>query len=577
MGPDQYDSPSVYFPSESMADAAVKKLLLLGVEETVARNTALFYFDSDVHRGFRHKEYGFQKKNVSEKFAHHVQTAPALWFRNQPSPEERCFVRHKKIIDEAKDDPFLLMTLPMPMAHDYPGGKTEGGAKDYVLISPWQFLNTITNTPSKNVSLTFSTYAKKTLQWPEPDHPWFRDGQPVVEFPRCSLYTHRYNPNAPQDKQHVVLVLDVDGKCCMTAEERSRKDEKAAALIKPLFEGSSEGAPARLDIISSIIKEEALRINEKVKPIVAWHKTAGWKPSWRGYVWGVIFQDIQQTESFVQNRVIPRLAEEHADWYEEGILDKKTYVKGYDRCMGSAKMDHKNREAMRFMQTCPLEKVSNESMVDVFRKCPNEYFLRCLGIIQDPELKDDIFINGLPVDVRKRKRRLMTTSSVDSLSNMSLVERAVADALEEHKLSHNWRGQNKIRVTDRWAEIRPSPDSAFCVFKECELGDNSFEPRIKKMNHDTHSMNNPGMVFRLDLAPDTRDPQKRCWLTQKCWSCGNKTDKANGFQRVCPMRDEVVADIVKDISPKKKDKKEPPAPIFEFQSLCINFEFATIT
>lgn len=557
-----------------MAEEVRKKLLSLGIEESVVRNTIFFYFDSDVSRGFRHKEYGFQKKNVSQAFADHVQTAPALWFRNQPRPEERCFARHKTFVEEAEKDVFLQMTLPAPMAHDYPGGKTEGGAKDYLLISPWQFLNTITDTPSKNVTMTFNAYSKKILEWPEPGHPWFKGGQPVLHYPRCSMYTHRYNPNAPLDKQHAVMVLDVDGKCCMTPEQRVRKDVAAGERIKRSFETSVEGSPPRLDAIAAVIKEEMRRLNDDVRPQISWHKTVGWKPSWRGYVWGALFSDIEQAESFIAHRVLPRLEEEQADWYEDGILDKKTYAKGYDRCMGSAKMDYRNKGEMRFMQNCPLEKLSDEAMVSVFRACPNEYFLRCLGVVQDPLLSENPFISGLPAQKMKKRRRLASASSFSSIADATPIERAVSNALKNHGLCESWKGHTNTRATDHWVEIRPSPESAFCVFKQCELTD-TFEPRKKRDTEEKHSMNNPGMVFRINLRPDKKDPLKRYWLTQKCWSCGNKTDKANRFERVCPVPDEVVAAVLESVredaspQPKKKEKTT-------LADLCIDFEFASI-
>ena len=234
----------------------------MGVDEQVARNTAFFYGDSDVSRGFRHKGFGFRKKNVSEAFAAHVKTHPALLFRNQPNPEGRCFERHKRFVEEMKDDEFRQMTLPMPMAHDYPG-KTEGGAKDYMLLSPWQFLNTITDTPSTNVAATFKLYSDRVLEWPEAGHPWFQGGQPVRNSPRCSMYMHWYNPSAPPDSRHVSLVLDVDGKCCMTPEQKKNKDADAGNAVKRLFEAYTEQSAPRLLIISSILKEEIRALQRK--------------------------------------------------------------------------------------------------------------------------------------------------------------------------------------------------------------------------------------------------------------------------------------------------------------------------
>jgi hypothetical protein len=567
------------------SDKLMSKLSAMGLDEFAVQNTVLFYGESDVSKGFRHKMYGFQKKNVGSLFAEHVQKGAALWFRNQPSPEKRCFEKQSTLREMAKEDSFLKMTLPIVMAHDYPGGKKEGGAKDYLLMSPWQFLNTITNTPSTNVNLSFTTFTQKNIEWPEPDSSWFKDGQPVQNFPRCSLYTHRYDLNASSSTQYYLLVIDVDGKCCMTEDEKKNKDEKAGNIVMKSFETDIGGDPARLSIIASIIKEELASLNSKVRPLISWHKTSGWKPSWRGYVTGALFRNVTAAKTFINSQVLPRLREEHGEWYAEGVVDDKTYSKGYDRCMGSAKINFKKKQEMRFMQEFPLESLSDAPLLEMFRNCPNEYFLRCLGLIYDPDISEDPFIGPVETDKERavsKKRKLACFPSTESISDTTEVEEIVAEMLKKNKLSDSWRGNSSVRVSPDWVEIRPSGDSRFCVFKECEM-QQGFTVATKKKIPEQHSMQNPGMVFRILFHADQKDPEKRFWLKQMCWSCADKSSHQKGsrYERVCPVDRGLVAQLAeklqhKNTSGKRTKEKDTKKKNSSLQTLCIDFEFASI-
>jgi hypothetical protein len=348
--------------SHKSMEIQVQKLVREGLDVRKAWNTAFFYEHGGcVGQAFRHRDYGFNKKNVDARFASHVQHDPALWFRGssacETGPSKRVRKKESELLVEAlsvgKDS--MMIHPSLVMAHDiYNPRRDEGGPKDFALISPWQFLNTLNETNNAKTEISMKTFKNGDIINPAATgfkKEWENDGQPVVAWPRCSLYNSRCDPDANEANQHYFFTIDIDGKHCMTSDEKKSRDGSRTMRD---FENDTNGSPARLRTIGSAVKEAFNSVGFDVH--VSWHKSIGWKPSWRGYAVGAVFRCPEDAKAFMNTLVIPKLKEDYGDWCEDEsewskLLDDTAYRKGVDRCIGSAKLDSKTPRDMRFLNT----------------------------------------------------------------------------------------------------------------------------------------------------------------------------------------------------------------------------------
>ena len=358
-----------------------------GFSENKIKISALFYNvigDGEIKRGFGHRNYGFSKRGVSKSLAEHV-LGPTRWFRGNGGEKKSPMARAETFItlltESLKDD----FEQPLLFSHDIAfkvqndetkewvlQNPAEQSCKVFVVCSPWQFLHSLglpTEIKKTQAIALFSNSAVASPQSKKFDQKWLVDGQPLNdgEYPSCSMYAARFDTNYPD----YVLTLDVDGKVCMT--EKELKEKNGARVVNVFEFGENDKTPLLLQI-STTVKALLKKHFDDVVCHVSWHKSIGWKPSWRAYIVGPIFKNIDVAKYFVRHILVPVLREEC--WFVNDLIDDRTFQKGFDRCIGSAKLDTVNN--MRFMDQHPLE-ISDQELKEIFGRCPNEYTLRCLG------------------------------------------------------------------------------------------------------------------------------------------------------------------------------------------------------
>jgi hypothetical protein len=569
-------------------ETQVQNLVKLGLDVRKVWNTVHFYQPGGaVSLAFRHRDYGFNKRNAEPSFLSHVQKDPALWFRGssacEEGPSKRVRKKEKALLESALTAGASgMLTHPsLVMAHDiFNTKRDEGGPKDFALISPWQFLNTLNESNNTKTEISINIFKRGDIKTPTSngwERSWESDGQPLSPWPRCSLYNSRCDPDETDENQHYVFTIDIDGKHCMTSEERENKDGSRTMRD---FETDSTASPARLRTIGSVVREAFRGLGFTVH--VSWHKSIGWKPSWRGYAVGAIFRRPEDAKAFMNTSVIPKLKEDYSSWCEDEsewckLLDDTAYRKGVDRCIGSAKLVSKTPRDMRFLNTSPLDYVSDAHLTEMFHRCPNEYVLMCLGWIYAPEYLTAtpslIFVPGAtPERSFKRHRSSSSIQSEMKTGTRGAVEteRAVSVSLREANLTEKWTGVNAVKFCEDWVEMRPSGDSLFCVFKNCEK-QSGWTPSLLNDDGKSHTARNDKMVFRVKFSPEAKDPERRYWLTQRCYGC--ESSEKNPFRKVCPVEEKHVK-ILQNIFKPETSRKEAKLESAILMNYCIDFEFA---
>jgi hypothetical protein len=549
----QPDSLPMLDPADlfSKVDALVQN----GCDPRKSLTTVLFHTEgSSAHLSFKHKNYGYHKnrKDVDSRFHDHVVSDPTLWFRGTGC-KDRAIAKEFQVRNDVTGQRTIsaaLTSRSLVMAHDVAMNTKapEGGPKDYFLASPWQILNTLSKEGGFVEKAVQSIACIATLGNPNAptfNPEWKTEGQPMFPWPCCSMYNLRCDSNAlvPYDKREYFFTIDLDGKHCCDAQSVERKD--CDDVIRT-FERSLDGKPPILRIIGELIKQAFSEMEKTVS--VSWHKSLGWKPSWRGYVVGAYFKNPKDAKHFVAERVMPKLDNEQNTWYNEGLFDLSSYGLGVDRCIGSAKMLSRDPNAMRFLNTSPLEVVSDLPLVEMFHRCPNEYLLTVLGWIypnyvadQEPYLKS-LDITHVAAESTKRKRspekssngRVSKVTATTKLpdDDFHVLEALVASSLASSNFAESWTGSNAVRGEFNgipFFEIKGTRDSVFCVHNEC-VKDVDF-PLLPQRKH-TYKAHTNGqkLKFRISFVHEKHDPQKRIWLRQNCFKCGDSK-----FKKVCPI------------------------------------------
>jgi len=554
----------------------VENMVRRGFDERKSWTTVQFYEEgSATHQAFNHDYYGLKKKGKDScSFVEHVQQGPALWFRgSRPGglpPGRRIRQREQQLFAEAKEkgETALLTHPSLVMAHDIFNKNQkegqEGGAKDFLLVSPWQFLSTLKYSNNANAEISFKTFQCArilSVQSPNFERTWEADGQPVRDWPRCSLYNSRCDSTQEDDKQHYFLNIDIDGKHCMTDDETKRKDGKR---VMGLFEEGHEGQESRLKIIGFFVKQAFGELGFDVQ--VTWHKSIGWKPSWRGYAVGAVFKRPSDAKQFMRDMVISKLKIDYACWCDSEdqwskILDDSPYCAGVDRCLGSAKLDSHNQSGMRFLNTSPVEGVSDTPLLKQFHKCPNEYVLKCLGWIYPRECIDavkNVFVE-MPRSTKPPKRKTLAaaTDVAFAVNGSREVEEVISRSLARDNLAENWTGGQSVRFSDKWVEMRPAPGSMYCVYLE----------------GGSHNSDPSKMVFRVEFNAEN-DLRGIHWLKQRCYSCNN-TDNGEVFRKVCPVAHEDVASLKRLYCPEENQPKVAKKQINEHVVTGVFIDFET--
>ena len=506
--------------AENGAEKELARLLALGADRAKALTTAMFFHDPRVLDAFGHKNYGFKSKGPRQNnlFVNRKNGNPTRWFRGSTPQTAKPLKRAQERLEALRDrpapgDPLFLF------AHDYPvqfqNNPVRQIVKIYGLLSPWDFLWSLSRTEDvkqKATEKVFLAGAPRAAAHLSPEE--LECGERLDAWPCSSLYTFRPFDDARGD---YAFTVDVDGKYCMSEEDRAAKNETVAKRVIAEFEGTGEREP-RLRVIGETLKRLVRAAFGYEGPAyVSWHRSTGWKPSWRGYLVGPTFLSLRVAKAFVLGRLLPALAEEHPSWFAEGVVDEAAYGRGQDRCLGSAKLELGRGVDMRFLQISPLEGSSDPHLVNLFYAHPNEYILTVTGLMYRPDFSGNFLgEHGGAVEACPRKRvagerkRRDVTRDVAPGSAAALV----GEILHEEGLLARpaWGGHLEQAVELAPGKValhlRAGEADTACVFKKAAGG--------------AHASGGK-MVFRLVL--DTRVSEAT--LSQKCYSCNPKS-----FERV---------------------------------------------
>jgi hypothetical protein len=313
------------------------------------------------------------------------------------------------------------------------------------------------------------------------------------------------------------------------------------------------------------------------KTHVSWHKSIGWKPSWRGYVVGAIFKNTSQAKQFLLQEVLPKLQSGEYPWFAKDVFDISSYQSGVDRCIGSAKLMVDEPDQMRFLDTSPLEHVSDLILTAIFHRCPNEYLVTVLGWIY-PHFKTTcpephrLIVQGFgacpgSTSNKPNKRKRNDIITIDSVSNeeKERIQSMVTESLEAAGLAVGWTGSGAVHGWDKrdceFVEIKASGTSYFCAHNECvELTPTTeWNQAVRKPNATPHTQNAGKIKFRLYLDPDERckKGQNPFWLKQNCFSCKNT------MRRVCSVNPKTVRGLVWKDSGSKANEAARAAEVLE--------------
>ena len=322
-------------------DLSTRALTIIGtgLDSRKVWNTLLFHSpETPIHAAFNHNGYGYIKRKDGDPMFHDHITRATSWFRakiGSDGPRARAMDKERKIREGITTSAQWMVHASLILAHDIPHfGCKEGGAKDFFVASPWQVLNTFTQSEERNPKTRKSIAFQRRIIAPhdplfKPE--WIKHGQPLTNWPHCSIYNSRCDPSLDESKQEYFFTIDgrrhrprdpktfetclksasltgfsigvalftVDAIHACDAESVKNKD--CEADIRLFEQSHADGSAARLCIIGDAVKDAFREIGFETH--ISWHKSIGWKPSWRGYAVGVIFQNPGCWCAFVSEKV----------------------------------------------------------------------------------------------------------------------------------------------------------------------------------------------------------------------------------------------------------------------------------
>jgi hypothetical protein len=557
--------------------AGVQRMISAGFEARRAWTTALFYTQgSPARKAFNHDTYGVA--GVSS-FGRHLSSAPTTWFAGARGtfPKVRMLAHAKKTFDAWNkfDRPAsklvqdALHKLVTPFAHDArSGAKAEGGAKVFCLASPWQMLRAI---PYNVLNRDASIKAIGNVLWPGSNGfnaVWLEQGQPVIQYPTCCTYGIRTDESLDGPREYF-MTLDVDAINALSkiqeTGDKLRRKQLCEEVMDLFTESRGDDDPALLSRLTAILKDAFKQLSD-VAVEVSWHKTCGYKPSWRAYVVGVAFRDIMDAKAFVKECIEDRCAQMFLEHLPEPfrssgrvhkIVDCGTYSNGWDRSLGSAKLNSEDPTNMRFLSVQPLAILTDPALWDLFSQCPNRYILTVLGwmyskAVYDGSMDRSTFIlsrvQTLPPTLKskqcnglKRKINQIGTSEPLLPAQSTRLASAIANSFKAHGLvrpddpSKMWLGENGSFDKDRDTfDIRgAASEFMLCSYRNC--GKKPHQPPICEIaqynpSSELHSAQSGG---KMNYTVRVQKLDGRSWILQNCFKCGGSFGYKMQF--LCPV------------------------------------------
>lgn len=597
----------------------INRLVNEGLDPRKVWTTRLFYSQaSSVRVFFGHAGYGIANnaRAVDHAFHDHITKEPTRWFRGKAKERDaetgvvktvtskvraqlRERARREEISEGLRGDSVAAWSRAMQfhqsliLAHDMvvrtddavvdPSKKKmkEGGPKMFCLASPWQALYRISR-KRQNDGVAADVSKLKSVRSASSNlssAAWTELGQPLADWPACSLYNPRFDELNETGAREYFFTLDVDGANAVPPRDDETVDEYRERCADVISEFENARGSDRLPLITELtekIREGFGTVTNRTIR-VSWHKTIGWKPSWRAYVVGVVFRDIDYAKHFVHSVLVPLCApliharfppvdDEHASLID-GVMDVgNTYGVGFDRCLGMAKLVSDDPACMRFLEVKPMDRFSDPSLVSMFSACPNEYVLSVLGWMY-PRTLD---ANGAPEDptalfleyahsLERGKRPSSSsfgggaktrrvgsggsvpggTPSVEELpeADAKRASDLFAEVMRDAGLEKNWRGENVVTGRDGRGEyvemFSAGSGKRFCAYRCLDMRDGDNENPRKgvairsKLNRHGAFGSERKIMFRAYLDRDRDDG--RYWIRQNCFKCGGK------LQYVCAL------------------------------------------
>ena len=474
-----------------------------------------------------------------------------------------------------------LSQLSSPFAHDSKC-KKEGGPKMFFLASPWQMLNAIPRAVSLRDA---SIRAISNVTWPgKPSFKdeWLANGQPVTTYPTSCTYMERSDGTLPADTKHeYFMTVDIDGINALSKEQeqgdKTVRDALCTQVVDMFMKSRDDAEPAILSCLTSILVE-AFRRMCGASVAVSWHKTFGYKPSWRAYIVGIAFRDNYEAKAFVDEEVKDRCLQMFRERLPEplrssGRLDKivdcGTYADGWDRCLGSAKLNSTNPQQMRFHRVQPLADLTDPSLLRLFNECPNKYLLTVLGWIYPEAVFDGsrarssfIWASDVTAGTRSSSGKRLAgplslapcgkvprlgpdghQASLDTAQNARLSS-LIAQSFARHKFAHPddttklWAGdggvlKNKGTKQESFEIYAAPSDFMLCVYRNCGFRKSDTPTAIVAPFDHKSSMHSPEnsagkIMYRVSLGHD-----RQTWIRQNCHKCGGEFGYKMHF--ICPL------------------------------------------
>lgn len=321
------------------------------------------------------------------------------------SPEKRARLFARKnaldIIDRALHGEEIsateLRNAPVViLAHDIES-ENEGGCKMFCVAPPRYIVERSFASIEERFERARAVFDKHTIV--PADHlrknfksEWAVNGQNILNPPATSLYNERmggYEDSWEKDGEYAkpyALVLDLDAQAVV--------DNDAARFLeaREMMEQGCAGEKPFVRQICDIVADAIYKATGACAQFLTF-TSEGAKPSYRIYVratapesWthtktvAMVFADLNDVGAFVQKEIISQASTR--TWFRKGMLDTKTFSKGWDRIPGMSKWN-KKKEKMRFCQQMPLDALSDSHALEDWAESREHCLLTSLGIVYD--------------------------------------------------------------------------------------------------------------------------------------------------------------------------------------------------
>lgn len=412
-----------------------------------------------------------------------------------PERRARSFARKtalnivRRVLDDQDVPVAELRDAPIAvMAHDLESEK-EGGCKMFCSAPTRFIVEKAFAEPGPRVEQTkqiFKNYVivpadhEKTKFKPE----WVLNGQSVTKPPVTSFYNERFGGYQDDWQEECVyakpyaLVLDLD------AHSLVNKDPIRFLEAREMMEKENRHGAPLLRQICAVVAESLMEKTGLTAAFLVF-TSEGNKPSYRIYVRFVasehwtytksvqfIFADLNEMPAFMNKNVIKKL--EKFPWFCGGMLDTKTFGKGWDRFPGMCKWS-KDTSKARFCQREPMRALSDEAVLYDWDHNKELCLLTSLALVFDSPVAPIRFNDANPL---KRSHYDQVEGEREIRDAEMVVETLIEEVLRRYPVQpHNFlSGKCKVCYKDGHpfqARFLCAKDNTWCPFRLYDIDKNS--------------------------------------------------------------------------------------------------------